>query len=224
MLRKIVLNFAVAFLTLPSLVYGQPGPTPEPTIDPDSGSILSNAPANPASNINCWISRSSDRAVAVFVYGEPAQLRANIRQYLYNGESYSSTTTKIMNGTTQLTDQAVISVKLVTVASTKYPLLYKMVFTSNIGGTPADYDIGYLNFVRGNKQRPSSKVSISFASSKDPATGIKVTPSAGNPCDEPIIDDIGEEEEIAKSPTIANAPTNFILPITLSTGGGASPE
>lgn len=202
---KHLCNFAMCFLVLSSssIVFAQPA------LDPDSGSITSGSSIG-NNNINCWISRNSERAVAVHVYEENNQLKANFRQYLFDGESYGSTKTKIMNGATELEDTAVIPVKLVAVNSSKYPNLFKMVYSKDVSGTITDYDIGHLNFVRGNKQRASSKVSITLL---DTATGVKVTPSAGNPCDEPVIDDIGEEEEITKSLTIPKAPTNFVPPI-----------
>ncbi len=200
-----------------SLLSAQVGPggvggntNPVPAIDPDCGSISSNAAADPDNYINCWISRNADRAVAVHVYTENSQLKAKFRQYSWDGESYASTPTTIKKGVDTLISTAVIPVTLVAEPSTKYTGLYKMVLSVTTGGTVTDHDIGYVNFVRGKKGRAASKVSLTLTTKNG---GTTVTPSAGNPCDEPFIDDIGEEEEIAKSPTIANAPTNFVLPI-----------
>lgn len=198
----------------------QPSPSPLPSISPDTGSVESSPAANPESNLNCWISRSNDRAIAVHVYEENNQLRAKFRQYNFDGESYASTVTKIMQKSAapaadaQLFGNAIIEVKLDKEDSSKYPSLYKMVFTTITNGTPASYHVGYLNFVRGNKRRASSKVSVTFLSPKN--TGdVYVSPNSGDPCEQPVIDDVGEEEEIAKSPTTAKAPTNFVLPIAV---------
>lgn len=210
--------FCLAFATLLAIIgpaalaqvgggTGGAGTNPVPAIDPDCGSIESNATADPTNTINCWISRNTTRATATYVYTENGQLKAKFRQYEFDGESYSSTSTRIVNDSVVVAEGAVIAVTLQSVASTKFPNLYKMVYTGN---NNTNYDIGYLNFVRGNKGRPASKVSIKFINK---TMGVKVTPNGGDPCDEPPIEDIGEEEVIQRSPTITNAPINFVAPI-----------
>lgn len=210
----LLLAIFLSLSAISSFVGAQVGPAgntnPNPAIDPDCGSISSNPPADPENYINCWISRNAERAVAIHVYTENSQLKAKLRQYAWDGESYGSTTTTIKKGAETLISTAVIPVSLVAEPSTKYTGLYKMVLSVTSGGTVTDYDIGYVNFFRGKKGRAASKVSVTLTTKNG---GTTVTPSAGNPCDEPFIDDIGEEEEIVKSPTIANAPTNFVAPI-----------
>lgn len=177
------------------------------TVDPDCGSIESSVTPDPTNTINCWISRSTNRATATYVYTENGQLKAKFRQYSYDGESYSSVQTRILNDSVVVAEGAVIAVSLQAAPSAKNPNLYKMVYTGN---NNTNYEIGYLNFVRGNKGRPASKVSVKFINK---TMGVKVTPNGGDPCDDAPIEDIGEEEVIARSPTISNAPINFVAPI-----------
>jgi hypothetical protein len=167
--------------------------TPPPTsvvIAPDDKTI-ENTPPSAANQLNCWVSRSNNAAIAVSVYmsGGGSQLVGKLRRYSKGDEEYEDTTTqiKLPDGTTTPALK-VIMFNLEHEANPKYPDLYKMMYAPSVG---SPIKVGYLNFVRGNKTRMSSKVSIRL----DHTTVVGVN----NPCDEPPIDDIGEEEEIRRS-------------------------
>ncbi len=222
MLRPLsLLALVTMFAFSGSIVSAQVGvggnTNPLPAIDPDCGS-LDSSPASSSGFINCWISRNNSRAIAIHIYSETVNgeivRKAKFRQYNKGEESYSSTETKIYSYDssstgTEVGKGSIITVTLEKVNNTSHPNMFKMVYESNAG---QKYDIGLINFVRGNKGRPASKVLVKLSNkTKD---GIKVTPnSTSNPCDEFPVEDIGEEEEIAQSQAQVRAPIDFVAPI-----------
>lgn len=215
MLRLLVAVFLVACAAPFSLAQPGGGTTPVPALNPDCGSVLATPLDDNPGFINCWISRNSTRAIAVHIFkeGEGAneKIKANFRQYTRGEESFESTYTQIENNGTVITplNTAVINVTLVAVTHNQHPSMYKMVYTKD----NTDYVIGHLNFVKGNKGRPASKVSVKLKVPKQGDMGIKVIPNSGDPCEEMPIEDIGEEEMIARSSANPNAPINYVAPI-----------
>lgn len=184
-------------------VSAQPGggtsPTPTPVMTPDDKTI-ENSPATSANQVNCWVSRSNNEAIAVSVYTDSnLQLVGKLRRYTKGDEEFEDKDTEIkLTSTTTSSPIKVVPFKLEREASVKFQDVYKMMYTPATGNP---IRIGYLSFVRGNKTRLSTSVVIRM----DHTTVV----GAVNPCDEPPIDDIAEEEEVRRGPSTTfgeNAP------------------
>lgn len=173
------------------------GSTGGTTGSADTGTILSLPTAN-LGRVNSWVSRSTGTAVAVTAYEDQFRvLSANIRQYTLTTAGYTSQSTKIKNGAVEY-DLQVVPVRLEKVEDTLGRLRhYNMVYY------PSGYDpmgaplgakvlVGWLKFYRGNNGRVSSDVIIRFHSNV-----VRTNPVS--PCDEPPVDDMGEEEEVVQS-------------------------
>lgn len=178
---------------------GGTGPTPTPVLIPDDKTI-ENSPATNANQVNCWVSRSNNEAIAVSVYTDSnLQLVGKLRRYTKGDEEFEDKDTEIkLTPTTTSTPLKVVPFKLERETSVKFQDVFKMMYTPATGDPVR---IGYLSFVRGNKSRLSTSVVIRM----DHTTVV----GAINPCDEPPIDDIAEEEEIRRGPTTSfgeNAP------------------
>lgn len=175
-------------------VYAQPGggagPAPTPIAKPDEGTI-ENSPASESSLLNSWVSRSNNEAIAISVYKDSTQqLVGKLRRYSKGSEDYREMNTQIqLPDSSTLPAQQVVPFKLDRLTSNKHPDVFSMMFTPPTGNP---IRIGYLSFIRGNKSRDASSVVIRL--------DHNVVVGTINPCDEPPIDDIGEEEEIYRSP------------------------
>lgn len=194
-----------------STAIAQPGggTTPLPSVGPDNGTVLNSSTEN-ANTINAWVSRSKSSAIAIHIFEvtnpttNEKVLKANLRQYADGLEVYPVTTTTITNNGVGLASNSIIPVKLVNAPSARTDEHYKLIYTA---ADNTEYEIGTLTFVRGSVNRPSSKVNIKLYNKTG---GVKVTPGGINPCEEPPIEDIGEEMLVAPSPTNGNAPTGSI--------------
>jgi hypothetical protein len=178
---------------------GGTGPTPTPVTAPDDKTV-ENLPATNTSNLNCWVSRSSNEAIAISVYRDSnLQLVGKLRRYSKEDEEFRAVETVIkLPDATTLPSQKVLPVKLERVVNTKHPDIFNIMFTPPSG---VPIRIGYLSFIRGNKSRLSTSVVIRM----DHTTVVGPI----NPCEEPPIDDIAEEEEIRRGPSSSlgeNAP------------------
>ena len=163
---------------------------------PDTGEVLS-SPASP-DRIKAWVSRSSSSAVAVSVYNDGATLSAKFRRFSKEEEEYSSKKTKIQipsttptGPPTTIAEIATVPVRLVAIPGRDDT--YKMVYDSL--SPNVQVDVGFVRFGRGNNKRASSDVVVRF----------KNIEGAIDPCSQPPIDDIGEEEEMPEGAS-ANAP------------------
>jgi hypothetical protein len=198
---------------------GQPLPAiTDPPIVPDQGSIENKPAADSTSFVNCWIVRKKTTAIAIRVIKVPNPLGpehepilvAKLRQYASEDEEgYLGVKTVIKDGATPLAEAKIIDLKLVKEENANHPDLYRLQFDKDSTANEDFITIGFINFIRGNHDRSSSKAAIKILAT--PAVGVTVTP-ASDPCSEPPVDDIGEEEVIARS-TVANqseAPTNSV--------------
>jgi hypothetical protein len=201
--KSAFLTFALLCNSFVTTASAQPGggtgPTPAPITAPDDKSV-ENLPATNSSNLNCWVSRSNNEAIAISVYRDSSlQLVGKLRRYSKDAEEFRAIETEIkLPDATTLPAQKVLLVKLDRVANTKHQDIFSMMFTPPSG---VPIRIGYLSFIRGNKTRLSSSVVMRM----DHTTVV----GSVNPCDEPPIDDIGEEEEIRRGPSSSfgeNAP------------------
>lgn len=165
-------------------------------VGPDTGELVSSA-ASPG-RVKCWVSRSTTGAVAISIYDDGSTLSAKFRRFSKEDEEYSSKKTKIQippstptGQPTVVADIATVPVRLVAVPGRDDT--YKMVYESLVPN--AQVDVGFVRFGRGNNKRASSDVVIRF----------KNIEGAIDPCSQPPIDDIGEEEEMPEGAS-ANAP------------------
>lgn len=190
-IAAIVLFFGSFVPTVCAQPGGGPGPAPTPIAKPDEGTI-ENLPASESSLLNCWVSRGISSAIAVSVYKDSnSQLVGKLRRYNKGSEDFRETNTQIqLPDSTTLPAQQVVPFKLDRLSSNKSPDVFSMMFTPPSG---SPIRIGYLSFIRGNKSRDASSVVIRL----DHTSIVGVV----NPCDEPPIDDVGEEEEIYRGPT-----------------------
>ncbi len=163
---------------------------------PDTGELVSSAAS--AGRVKCWVSRSTTGAVAISIYDDGSTLSAKFRRFSKEEEEYSSKKTKIQippstptGPPTVVADIATVPVRLVAVPGRDDT--YKMVYESLVPN--AQVDVGFVRFGRGNNKRASSDVVIRF----------KNIEGAIDPCSQPPIDDIGEEEEMPEGAS-ANAP------------------
>jgi len=208
----VILVASLATMCGQATVFGQ-GPGPVATVatealGPDTGDVLS-SPASP-DRIRAWVSRSSSGAVAVSVYNDGSTLSAKFRRFSKEEEEYSSKKTKIQIPSTTPTGPATTIAEIATVPVRLVAIpgrddTYKMVYESL---TPnVQVDVGFVRFGRGNNKRASSDVVVRF----------KNIEGAIDPCSQPPIDDIGEEEEMPEGAS-ANAPgpsLPFTAPIAI---------
>lgn len=195
-----------------SLPIGQPQPAiTDPPIVPDQGSIENKPAADNTSFVNSWIVRKKTTAIAIRVIKQSdGKLVAKLRQYASEDEEgYLGVKTEIKDGAVTLVNEKIIDLVLVSANNANYPNLYRLQFDKDSTANEDFITIGFINFIRGNHDRSSSKAAIKILAT--PSVGVTVTP-ASDPCSEPPVDDIGEEEVIARS-TVTNqseAPTNSV--------------
>ncbi len=158
------------------------------TVGPDTGAIISSPPSS-QNNVKCWVSRSGTGAVAVSIFEDGTTLSAKFRRYSKEEEEYSSKKTKILfppvppaTSSTTSIELATVPVRLVEIAGQEGT--YDMIYDS--AAPLASFSVGYVRYVRGNNQRASSDVVVRF----------KNIEGAIDPCNQPPIDDMGEEEEM----------------------------
>ncbi len=187
----IVLVFASFVPNVSAQPGGGPGPSPTPVLAPDDKTI-ENLPAPTSNLVNCWVSRSNSEAIAVSVYKDSTQqLVGKLRRYNKGFEDFREKDTQIrLPDSTILPAEKIVSFKLEKLTSDKFPDVYNMMYTPPTG---SPIQIGYISFIRGNKTRLSSSAVIRL--------NDKVVVGVTNPCDEPPIDDLGEEEAISRAPT-----------------------
>ncbi|MFN7289267.1 MAG: hypothetical protein ACK5T6_01670, partial [Pirellula sp.] len=178
---------------------GETGPTPTPVLLPDDKPI-ENSPASSPNQLNCWVSRSNEEAIAVSVYRDSSlQLVGKLRRYSKGDEEFEDKDTEIkLTTTTNTPPMKLVPFKLEKETSSKFQDVFSMMYTPATGDA---IRIGYLSFIRGNKSRLSSSVVIRLDHNK-----IVGTP---DPCGGPPVDDLGEEEEIRRAPSATfgeNAP------------------
>jgi hypothetical protein len=183
---------------------------------PDTGTVF--CTPNPATGkVNCWVIRNFSTASAISIFEDPvfSVPSAKIRNYVKNPSGFSAQNTTVTYTTaatppttvTQSLD--VISVRLEEVRDTLGRVTYYNMnyFPEgfNPDGSPKGVKvlIGKLKFSRGSDGRSSSDISIRF--------GAAVRPS--NPCDEPPLDDLGEEEEV---PAVSGKAPELTLSLTPS--------
>lgn len=179
----------------------------------DTGSIYG-TPCTSPDKANCWVIRTYNTATAVCVYEDPVfhVPMANLRNYTKNSTGFTSQNTTVTlpapANTTQSLD--VVKVRLEEVRdSLGRVTFYNMNYYPdgyNTDGTPkgTKVAIGKMKFGKGSHGRGSSDVTIRLGSS--------VRPTA-NPCDEPPLDDLGEEEEI---PVSSSKVPGLLLPLSVS--------
>ena len=142
--------------------------------------------------------------LAGMVYQEIDGLHAKLRRYSkepqQEPEHYLSKTTTIKPQGGNPIPLSTVPVKLTAVSG--HPGTYSMTYE----GVSPVVDIGYLRFVAGNTGRASSDVIVRL--NKTTVDGVTT-----DPCNEPPIDDMGEEEDIAVG---ANSSPGPSLPLTAS--------
>ena len=168
---------------------------------PDPGTVT-NTPAN-FGRIKCWVSRSSDGAIAIYKHaaiavsvweeGPPGTLFAKFRRYGKTPETFSAMDTKIIvNTTTSVTSSLPILVRVLPIANRAGT--YEMKYDHPSGSVT----VGYLRFAPGAIGRSATDVVVRL---KQGAVDGVV-----DPCSEPPIDDMGEEEEMDLSPISSKGP------------------
>ena len=196
MTRRVAFTSFLALCLWQSTAVAQVADATAIDVGPDTGDITG-SPASPG-RVKCWVSRSSTGAVAISVFEDGTTLSAKFRRYSKEEEEYSQIKTKIQTppttpGGTPTTIQELSTVPVRLVAVTGVTDTYTMIYDSL---TPeVQLPVGFVKFVRGNNQRASSDVVVRF----------KNIEGAIDPCNQPPIDDIGEEEEVPVGLS-ANAP------------------
>jgi len=175
-------------------VVAQPGSTPGPIVapeGPDTGSIVG-SPASSVYNVKCWISRSENGATAVSVFDDGGVLRAKFRRYEKKEEDYRTRLTKFLppivppaTVSPMVTPVETVLVKLVAVAG--YADTYDMIY--EVPMSTLSFSVGQARYVRGNRSRGSSDVVVRFRNIE----GV-----SADPCNEPPVDDMGEEEDMPR--------------------------
>jgi hypothetical protein len=167
----------------------------------DTGSLINSSSSSTDKSMT-WVSRSYTDASAMRIYQTfDGLLVANIRTYNRSGANFVGKTTTITYDDPNVTPTVrvvapveVVKVELKEVKETTAPyrllhynlMYYPLGFDSSEIPQGNPVRIGKVRFNRGVNGRNSSDVSLKF--------GPPVKP---NPCDEPPLDDIGEEEEVA---------------------------
>lgn len=190
MLRKctfLLLPLMAAFATA-SATAADTAPPPE-----SAGTVINSAASDP-SKASYWVFRTPNDAVAINIYkitGPNAKTTANLMIYApdLNGFERLANIQVDVNGTVQ-TIPNVLPVDLVEKTYTNGGKYYEMNY--NHSGTIVK--IGALRFREGSNGRGSADVQVRF----DPTTLKSIRRI--NPCDEPLVDDMGEEEELEADP------------------------
>ena len=188
---------ALLFGALTGQLFANDPPTPTPVstvVLADTGTIVNTVATEPL-KIGAWVARSESTAIAVRIYEDGTIKKAKIRRYeLVDGE-FSDVTTKFKKSDgSETAPVAVFETTLVLKAG--YANTYELMYP--VEATPVR--IGYIRFYKGNQGRTASSAAIRLEAA--------VVVGATNPCDEPPIDDIGEEEFI--NATASSAPSAAI--------------
>jgi hypothetical protein len=189
----------------------------------DTGSVFGSQPSD-ASKANCWVFRSPTQGMAVCAFEDPVFLvpSATLRLYSRSASGFTGKTTAVKYKETPNSPETTLTLDTISVRLEEVRDTLGRVTHHNMNFYPQGYntdgspkgvkvDIGKLKYNRGNNARVSSDVSVRL--------GQSVRPS--NPCDEPPLDDIGEEEEVAISST--NVP-GLAFPLTPVAASSANPE
>ena len=193
---------------------GSPGSTPGSGLsNADTGSVFGSAPSD-ASKANCWVIRTPTEGMAICVFEDPVFLvrSATLRMYSRSPSGFTGKTATIKYKETPSSPETTLTPETVNLRLEEVRDDMERVTHYNMNFFPDGYNpngspkgvkvvIGKLKYNRGNNARVSSDVSVRLSPSIRPA----------NPCDEPPLDDIGEEEEVAISS--ANVP-GMTFPLT----------
>jgi hypothetical protein len=179
----------------------------------DTGSVFGSQPTD-ASKANCWVFRSPTQGMAVCVFVDPVFVvpSATLRFYSRSASGFTGKTTAVTYKETPTSPDTTLNLDTISVRLEEVRDTLGRVTHYNMNYFPQGYNtdgsskgvkvvIGKLKYNSGNNARVSSDVSVRL--------GQSVRPS--NPCDEPPLDDVGEEEEVAISST--NVP-GLAFPLT----------
>jgi hypothetical protein len=161
-----------------------------------AGSVVSETPSEPG-KIGAWVFRTGDDGLALNVQPVPfsTKYKGYLRQYKKVGDVYTPTDIKLQVDDTggtppaNLGDQG-IEVSIVpkeTTGSLQIPY-YELTYLAPGGVT---VKVGAMRFLNGNAGRSGTDVVLRVNS--------KLKSLSRNPCDEPPIDDMGEEEILDQS-------------------------
>lgn len=184
----------------------------------DTGSVFGSPPSD-ASKANCWVFRSPTQGMAVCAFEDPVFLvpSATLRLYTRNASGFTGKTTTVKYKETPASPETTLNLDTISVRLEEVRDTLGRVTHHNMNYFPQGYnsdgspkgvkvDIGKLKYNRGNNARVSSDVSVRL--------GQSVRPS--NPCDEPPLDDVGEEEEVAISSTNVPGLAFALTPVAAS--------
>jgi len=179
----------------------------------DTGTIFGSLPSA-TNKANCWLTRSATQGMAVCVYEDPMFLvpTATVRFYSRISSGFTGKTTTVTYKATPTSPDTAVTLDTISVRLEEARDSLGRVTHYNMNYFPDGYnpdgspkgvkvEIGKLKYNRGNNARVSSDVSVRL--------GRTVRPLID--CDEPPLDDIGEEEELTVSS--ANVP-GMTFPLT----------
>lgn len=185
---------ALLFGALTGQLFANEPPTPTPintVVLADTGTIVNTVATEPQ-KIGAWVARSESTAIAVRIYEDGNTKKAKIRRYKLEDGEFISVMTKFKKSDESETGPVAVF-ETTLIPNTRHANTYELMYT--VEGAPVR--IGYIRFYKGNQGRTASSAVIR----------LEKVVGAMNPCDEPPIDDIGEEEVInandSSAPSIA---------------------
>jgi hypothetical protein len=197
---------------------GSPGGTPGSTPATDGGTIIG-TPTTELGKANSWVIRSATQGIAICIYEDPVLFVqcANIRFYARTPSSFVGKTTPVTYKPDGSQTETTVNLETIYVRLESVPdklgrfAHYSMNYFPEgyePNGTPkgTKVQIGKIRFNGGANGRISSDVAVRLSTTVRPSTA-----SSTSPCDEPPVDDIGEEEAVVVSAT--NVP-GLAFPLT----------
>jgi len=193
MLKNVVLFsvFAMAGLGLASATTFGAGPTPPPPSGP--GSIVNETPTEPG-KIGAWVFRTGDDGLALNIQPIPfsSKFKGYLRQYTKTALGYTPTDIKLQVDATAGTAPANLGnlgIEVSMEPKTSNGVEYFDLTYLATGGTVVK--VGAVRFVDGSAGRTGADVVLRVNANFKSVTR--------NPCDEPPVDDMGEEEILDQS-------------------------